>query len=237
MIALIAVTALSAPIAAEEDDPCKSFIEELVAVEPGKGKFPRSVKIGERTLAPGAFRIAKYETPQNLYEAIGGVNPSRWKGKRNSVEMVSFAEAEDFCKRLEAKLKERKLLGADQTVRLPTEAEWEYACRAGTTTKYSFGEGEADLGDFGWFDGNARGNDPPVGAKKPNPWGLYDMHGYVWEWCSRGEPIKAGKAPARGGAWTSGAGECASGSRVEIAGEDRRPDVGFRCVVAAIRTK
>ena len=238
MIALLALATLASPLGAEEPaDVYKAFADELVAIEPGTGAFPKSLKVGDKTLAPGSFRIAKYETPQNLYEAVTGANPSRWKGKRNSVEMTSVADAEAFCKGLEAKLRERKLLAADQTVRLPTEAEWEYACRAGTTTKYSFGDDEADLGAFGWFDGNAKGNDPPVGAKKPNPWGLYDMHGYVWEWCARGEGVKEGKAPARGGAWTSAAGECASGARAELSDGERRPDVGFRCIVAPIRTK
>ena len=75
------------------------------------------------------------------------------------------------------------LIGGDQEIRLPTEAEWEYTARAGSTTTYSFGDDVKQLGDYAWSTENAAGNDPPVGAKKPNAWGLYDVHGYLWEWC------------------------------------------------------
>src|SRR5207248_9146766 len=93
------------------------------------------------------FAMAKYEVTQELYEAVAGKNPSKWKGPRNSVEMVSWDEANDFCRKATAELRKRKLIGADEVIRLPSEAEWEYACRAGTTTRYSFGDDAKDLGD------------------------------------------------------------------------------------------
>jgi formylglycine-generating enzyme required for sulfatase activity len=174
-------------------------------------------------------RVHKLETTQEVYRAVSGADPSRWKGPRNSIEMVSWDEAVAFCQKATALLREAKLITADEDVRLPTGQEWERACRAGTTTAYSFGDDAGMLGEFGWFTGNAAGNDPPAGAKKPNRWGLYDMHGYVWEWCADhiGE-----ERVIRGGAWTSRADECRSDSRQVVSREARAPDLGFRCVLA-----
>jgi formylglycine-generating enzyme required for sulfatase activity len=241
----------------DKDKIIRKFVDELVVLTPGKDKFPASFTMGSDKGAPPEeqpthkvtfsydFQIAKYETTQDLYEALIGSNPSRWKGPRNSVEMVSWAEANTFCKRLTAALRERKLLGEDEVVRLPTEAEWEYACRAGTATKFSFGDDAGKLGEYAWFTGNAKGNDPPVGAKKANPWDLYDMHGYVWEWCldpwkkdykdapTDGSPAKADNAKEyviRGGAWTSEAEACRTASRRGVTADNRTADVGFRCV-------
>ena len=113
-----------------------------------------------------------------------GTNPSLWTGARNSVEMLSFDEAVRFCQKATELMRAANLINENQVIRLPSEAEWEYVARAGTTTAYSFGDEVAKLDEYGWHTGNASGNDPPVGAKKPNEWGLYDVHGYLWEWCS-----------------------------------------------------
>lgn len=173
-------------------------------------------------------RVHKFETTQEVYRTVMGSEPSRWKGPRNSVEMVSWDEAVAFCEKATVILQTMKLLAPDEAVRLPTEIEWEKACRAGSTTSYSFGDDAAQLGDYAWFSGNAAGNDPPVGAKKANPWGLFDMHGYIWEWCLGHDPETRA---ARGGAWTSNAAECRSDSRRSISHATRAPDLGFRCVL------
>lgn len=182
------------------------------------------------TALPGSeIRVHKFEMTQEIYRLVTKEDPSRWRGERNSVEMVSWDEAIAFCQTATTLLREAKLIAQDEEVRLPTEQEWETACRAGTTTAYSFGDDAGALGEFAWFTGNAAGNDPPAGAKKPNPWGLYDMHGYIWEWCadSSGE-----ERPIRGGAWTSTSAECRSDSRRSINRETKGPDIGFRCVLA-----
>jgi formylglycine-generating enzyme required for sulfatase activity len=239
------------------DKLLQRFLDEFTLLTPGQGKFPASFVMGSDKDAPPqeqpahkvtvsyAFAIAKYEVTQELYAAIIGKNPSKWKGPRNSVEMVNWTEAREFCKRITQELRQRKMLGDDEVIRLPSEAEWEYACRAGTTTKYSFGDDAKDLGDFAWFTGNAKGNDPPVGVKKPNPWGLYDMHGYVWEWCldawradyqgapADGSPVtgeQVKKRVIRGGAWTESADSCRSAFRVGAPVETRTAAIGLRCV-------
>src|SRR4029078_10091771 len=121
-----------------------------------------------------------------------------------------------------------KLIDADQSLRLPTEAEWEYCARAGTKSKYSFGDAPDKLGDYAWFTGNAKGNDPPVGAKKPNPWGLHDVHGYLWEWTEGGN---AGRGVRRGGSWKDQADELTSDSRRVVPADLRDDAVGLRCVL------
>ena len=138
----------------------------------------------EVTISQG-FYLGKYEVTQGQWEAVVGTTP--WSGE-SYVELgpdypavlVSWNDAQVFIQKLNQ-------AAGDSLYRLPTEAEWEYACRAGTTTRWSFGEEEGKLGDYAWYDGNAwsvgNRHGHKVGSKLPNPWGLYDMHGNVWEWC------------------------------------------------------
>lgn len=244
-----------------KDDPAQllaTFTEEFILITPGEGGFPRTYSMGsDREGAPekpvhevslaAPFRIGRFEVPQNLWEAVMGENPSRWKGRRNSVEQVSFDQAADFCLKVTDRLRSAKLIGPHQIVRLPSEAEWEYIARAGTTTRYSFGDDPTSLGEYAWFTQNAAGNDPPVGAKKANPWKLFDVHGYVWEWCQdvwhgsyEGAPRdgsawtaggEAGRRVMRGGSWKDSAEQLTSSIRRSEEAKFKDDAVGLRCVL------
>lgn len=216
---MLSILLLSAVISAEPDkaqlELLKTFRQEFIAIAPGEGKFPAEFTMGDdggpqaerpahRVKIKHRFQIARYEVPQNLWEAVMGENPSRWKGPRNSVEMLSFDDAQEFCRKATELMRAAKLIKPDEVIRLPSEAEWEYAARAGSKTRYSFGDDEAQLNDYGWHHGNAAGNDPPVGAKKPNSWQLYDVHGYLWEWCADAWHDNYEGAPTDGSAWSAG---------------------------------
>lgn len=127
------------------------------------------------------FFLSVYEVTNAQFRRVVGHVPSKWKHDDHPVENVSRDLAERFCRELSAIPDEQN---AGRVYRLPTEAEWEYACRAGTKTAYSFGEDESRLQDYAWFMGQVKGATSAVGEKKPNPWGFYDMHGNVWERCS-----------------------------------------------------
>ncbi|HEX5103681.1 MAG TPA: SMP-30/gluconolactonase/LRE family protein [Pirellulaceae bacterium] len=236
---LLLLAVFSADPTAEQIDLLKTFREEFVAITPGEGKFPRTFPFGAnpRMEISRPFSIARYEVPQNLWEIVMGSNPSKWKGERNSVEMLSFDEAEQFCKKATEMMQVAGLIEKDQVIRLPYEREWEYACRAGTTTNYSFGDEADNLGDYAWFTGNAAGNDPPVGAKKANPWGLYDVHGYLWEWTDDefGEAGgDSGSRMIRGGSWKDKTEDLASSAKKLVKKNVRDDAIGLRCVLAFV---
>ncbi|NJL88511.1 MAG: formylglycine-generating enzyme family protein [Coleofasciculaceae cyanobacterium SM2_1_6] len=152
------------------------------------------------------FRMGKYPITQAQWSTIAlspEINrplysyPSRFQGDSLPVEQVSWYEAEEFCARLS------DLTG--DTYYLPSEAEWEYACRAGAKkyTEYCFGDSKSKLKDYAWFGDNSRNTTHPVGEKLPNAFGLYDMHGNIWEWCADDWHKNHEKAPADGTAWTN----------------------------------
>ena len=139
------------------------------------------------------FWIGKYEVTQAQWQLTMGFNPSNWKGDNLPVEKVTWYEAMNFCRKLTQK--------TGYQFSLPTEAQWEYACRAGSTGKYFFGEREPELTEYAWFTLNSGGKTHPVGQKKPNPWGLYDMYGNVWEWCADWYHGNYYTAPTNGESW------------------------------------
>lgn len=218
---LLLAATLSAEPQGEELALLKTFRSEFVLLTPGTGKFPADEKVKQ------PFAAARYEVPQNLWRAVQGGNPSEWQGERNSVERLTYEDAQAFCKNVTDKLRQAKLIGAEQTVRLPTSDEWEYLAAAGAKTAYSYGDDPQQLGEYGWFKGNAAGNDPVVGAKKPNGWGLYDVHGYLWEWCTTdAEPV------LRGGSWTDPA-ELLKTSFIkkDVPRATKNAAIGLRCVL------
>jgi formylglycine-generating enzyme required for sulfatase activity len=189
------------------------------------------------------------EVTQSQYAKVMRVNPSTFKGEKDPdksdypVENVSWHDAVDFCKRL-SELPEEKAAG--RVYQLPTEAEWEYACRAGAKTTYFFGNDPKSLGTHAWFEGNNNERTRPVGKKKPNAWGLYDMHGNVWEWCADwyGEYPKAAVTdPAgsnegtlrvlRGGGWMDTQAIIRTARRGRITPDHVNTFVGFRVVLSS----
>jgi len=240
---------------------------EMVVVP--SGWFVMGDGKGEADEKPHRVRVSSFcmdrlPVTQEEYERITGENPSKWRGRKNPVEQMRWSDAVRYCNarsRLEGlrpcyDLKTWKCDFSADGYRLPTEAEWEYACRAGTRTRYSFGNDPVKLPQYGWFKDNSAGRPRPAGQKVPNPWGLFDMHGNVWEWCNdfygadyySGSPERDPRGPAsgetrvlRGGCWMSGAGECRSSCRRHE--NPAYADIcfgydiyGFRCVKRVVRT-
>ncbi len=189
-----------------------------------------------------AFHMGRFPVTQEQWEAVMGANPSAFVGPDRPVEQVSADDCEEFIRRLDATGKGR--------FRLPTEAEWEYACRAGATGKFCFGDDESQLGDYAWTSGNSGAQTHPVGRKKANAWGLHDMHGNVWEWCQdwwddyppgpatdpQGPPSGfMGARVFRGGCWRGGADFAASAHRGGRGPGYRASILGFRLVCLQVR--
>lgn len=174
---------------------------EMAAIPGGSFKMGRywrgienSYPIHKVNLKP--FFIGKHEVTQAQWKAVMGTNPSHFKGEDLPLESVSWNDAKEFCQKLS------KITGKEY--RLPSEAEWEYAALAGSTGDYCFGNKESLLPEYAWYRGNSEAKTHPVGQKKPNVWGLYDMHGNVGEWCEDVWHDNYEKAPTDGSAWTTG---------------------------------
>lgn len=173
------------------------------------------------------YMVGKFEVTQTQWEAVMGDNPSRFKGSDNPVENISWDDCETFLEKLNALPSVKK---SGLTFRLPTEEEWEYACRAGSTGKYcKLANGteitKRTLEQVAWFDDNSGDKTHPVGQKKPNAWGLYDIHGNVWEWTST---AVGGRRVNRGGGWGSSAWFCESSNRGGDPPSYRSYGLGFR---------
>jgi formylglycine-generating enzyme required for sulfatase activity len=248
-----------------------TVFDGIVFMSIPKGKFMMGSSHGEKDERPvhevqitKGFWLSKFEITQEQWKAVMGSNPSKFTySKKNPVEQVSWEDSWKFIAALNAKngcLKRkpfsdgtfssvRELMEARGVAdvpsgcyRLPTEAEWEYGARAGTTTAYSFGKSSAKLSDYGWYDGNSGKRTHPVGQKKQNPWGLHDMHGNVWEWVHdwwsdnyssaglvdpKGPPSGSGRG-IRGGSWGISSGYLRSAFRNYYSPSGRRSPLGFR---------
>lgn len=245
-----------------KDAILKTFAAEFVAITPGKGKFPESFQMGtekgghdnERPVRKVTFQysfaMAKYEVTQELYHVVVGSNPAEFQGLRNGIDQVSWRDSVKFCEKATKLLRDAKLIGMDEQIRLPSEAEWEYCCRAGTTTAWSFGDDVNELGKYSWYKDNSAKEDPPVGKKLPNAWGLYDMHGYVWEWCADAWHPDYKDAPTdgsprakadsndrvlRGGAYPDPPDMQRSAYRYHAKADTKSGAIGFRCVKAKVK--
>ena len=186
---------------------------EMVVIPAGSFEMGSNETSGEqpvhRVNLPG-FLLGKTEVTQGQWKAVMGSNPSYFSqcGDDCPVENVRWDDAQDFAGRLSQK--------TGKTYRLPSEAEWEYAARAGTSTKWSFGDNESQLGDYAWYLGNSKrwfgkAQTQRVAQKRPNAFGLFDMHGNVWEWTQDCWHDNYTGAPSDGSAWTTG---CSGSYRV-----------------------
>jgi len=254
---------------------------ELVLVPAGRFRMGSPVEEKDReadekqhwVMISRPFYFGKYEVTQEQWEKVMGANPSVFKAAKSPVENFSWDDFQEFLKKLNALcpcpfspapavgagLKPAPTTdeaGARPRFRLPTEAEWEWACRAGTRTRFCSGDADESLADCAWLDANSGGTTHPVGEKKPNAWGLFDMHGNVWEWCADwyGEyaggrmPVQDPDGPAtgpsrvlRGGSWCLNPGNCRAAVRRRsspvirggIFSPLRVGSVGFRVVMVS----
>ena len=214
---------------------------ELIHIPAGKFTMGSDEDDDERPpheVSVSGFYIGKFQITQKQWQAVMGKNPSEFEGDDLPVERVSWHDTQAFCEKL------RAMTG--KAFRLPSEAEWEYACRAGTTGDYA-----GNLDEMAWYDENSNDKTHPVGQKKHNAFGLYDMHGNVWEWCEDVRHENYNDAPKDGSAWTDGGNQecrvlrggscvnsawyCRAAGRYDLTPVIRIDYIGFRCVIS-VRT-
>ena len=222
---------------------------ELILVPAGEfdmgSRYPEEARENDegpvrRITISSPFYIGRYEITHAQWKAVMGYSRTHFNRLDLPVDGIHWSNAVEFCR----KLSERQL----ETFRLPTEAEWEYACRAGSSTAYSFGGNASLLAQYAWFYHNSKQKTHPVGQKEPNAFGLHDMHGNVWEWCSDWydaypddatvDPTGPSNGSARilrGGSWFCTPGPCRSANRGWNMPETRDDDVGFRIVLECVK--
>lgn len=219
------------------DEDRSVLIEGGVWTKVDEAEYP-----ARRVAISRPFYLSKYEITQKQWKEIMGSNPSVFQGDDLPVESLTWHDVQEFVGRLNAKSGAR--------YRLPTEAEWEYACRAGSPFLFATGQGNEflhleNLGEFAWYRVNDENRTHPAGQKRPNAWGLHDMHGNVWEWCQDSyDPGYYKRAPAvdphhdgpltervfRGGSWFLGPAHLRAAFRGFNLATFRSPYVGFRLV-------
>jgi formylglycine-generating enzyme required for sulfatase activity len=243
------------------DGPTDNILPGLVWIPPGEFDLGSPTDERDRDLDEGpvtrvhildGFWIAAHEVTQAEYENLLGRNPSQYTGDGlRPVEKINWQEAVDYCQALNIREQALGRLPPGYAFRLPTEAEWEYACRAGSNTRFSHGDDPAylEIPNFAWCGHNSGSTTHPVGTRRPNPWGLFDMHGNVWEWCldpwtgtypggAITNSVTASQGSlrvARGGSWLYDPRFCRSANRDSYGMLNRCSDVGFRVVLAPIR--
>ena len=230
----------------------------LVFIPPGtfrmgspSNEVDRDVNEGPQTAVTisRGFWMGKFEVTQGEYLAVMGSNPSNFTGDTNRpVDSVSWFNATNYCGKLTQRERAAGRISTNSVYRLPTEAEWEYACRAWTSTRFSYGDDPSytSLPDHAWYDGNSGGMTHSVGQKLPNPWGLHDMHGNIAEWCQdwygpypggialdpQG-PATGSARVSRGGLWLRPPSYCRSAFRFGLSPVSMPDGAGFRVVLAA----
>ena len=227
---------------------------ELVRIDPGEfmmGTPPQNQSgMGNEKYKKASisshFWIGKFEVTQEQWQAVMGNNPSKVKAFGHPVESVGYEQALEFCEKLDRLYADQ--IPAGYRFYLPSETEWEYSCRAGTVTALNSGknlsgkgnrnQSDANLDEVGWYEVNSRGNHQPIGLKKPNAWGLYDMHGNVREWTRSWDLTwylnSGGRKITRGGSFLDMAKFCRSASRTSTNQCGLGDNLGFRVALVKI---